>query len=141
MQRLRFVGPEGSPWPGRVLRAVAPTQTKIAVLQRLREETGLTVSQIVEQSRADKDTGDGLFTSAVVIFLAVNHAGYTMTLAEVQQTFSLEDVEPLDDAPVQDPGTDEVPPRAPTGSAPAAVEGTPRPPASRAKRAKSSTKR
>lgn len=141
MQRLRFVGPEGSPWPGRVLRAVAPTQTKIAVLQRLREETGMSVSQIVEASKTDQEESDGLYTAAIVIYLAVNHAGYTMTFVEVQETFSLEDVEAFDDAPVQETGAAPVPPSAPTGSVPAAVEGTPRPPASRAKRAKSSTKR
>lgn len=144
MKRLQFNGPEGTAWPGRRLRAVAPQQTKLSVLQRLCEETGLRVPEIIEHAEQDAKDGDGLWAMGVAVHLAVNNAGFQMSLAEVLDTFSMSDVESVDDepAPASDDGsTAPDPTSAPTASGQGDVEGVASAPVSRAKPRKTSTKR
>jgi len=121
MQKIRFVGPEGTPWVGRILRSVGPTQARVGAVERLCEETGLSVPQIVEKAKQDMGPdGSGLWAFKVGVFLAVNNAGFHMTLEEIAETFAADDVEQYDDNPPPATEAGQAPPDpspAPTASA------------------------
>lgn len=77
MARLRFSGPAGAPWAGKVIK-VDKNGGCLADMIDLQDELGMTTEQLVERQKTSEP-----FQTAIVFYMSLRTAGYPVTFAEV----------------------------------------------------------